>query len=273
MGGLTVKDISLLRTVRFVTLPITLLVLWQLFGAAQPPNSNIPMPSAVVEAAVNMISTGDILLAMSVSIRRVIAGFAIASGLGIPLGLAMGYSRVFEHNTDPVFQTFRMVAPIALVPLAIVWFGPKGNAAIFIVAYGTFFPIVVNTIHGVKEVDPLFVRAAQTMGLRRGQVIRNVTLPGALPSIYLGARIAMGVAWGAIVAAELTVGFKALPTALGGARRGAGGGIGFMMFYLYDNSVNVNSLIVTMVAVGVVALATDRLLRLIGRKGMPWARL
>ena len=270
---MTVSGDRLASAARAVSLPLLAVVAWQLWAANLPGDSNVPVPSVVFQGAVELVLSGDLALAIWISIRRVLLGFLIALGIGVPLGLVMGMSSWFERNVDPVVQTFRMIAPVALVPLAIVWFGPRGAAAVFIVAYGAVFPIILNTIGGVKEVDRLLVKAARTMGLKGRQLLRRVLLPGALPSVYIGIRIAMGLAWGAIVAAELTVGFKALPTAEGGARFGAGGGIGFMMFYLYDNSVSPDLIVVTVVAVGVVAYLTDRVLRYMGRKVMPWARL
>ena len=270
---MTVPGARLLALARAVAIPLLAVAVWQLWAANLPAGSNVPVPSVVFEGAVDLVRSGDLALAIWISIRRVLLGFLIALAVGVPLGLSMGMSPWLERNADPVVQTFRMIAPVALVPLAIVWFGPRGTAAVFIVAYGALFPIVLNTIAGVKEVDRLLVKAARTMGIKGRQLLRTVLLPGALPSVYVGIRIAMGLAWGAIVAAELTVGFKALPTAEGGARFGAGGGIGFMMFYLYDNSVSPDLIVVAIVAVGVVAYLTDRVLRYIGRRTMPWARL
>ena len=264
----------LFRVARTVAIPVLFLAIWQIWGTTLPDDSNVPVPSEVFEGAVDMISAGDLQLAVWISFRRVLWGFLAAVAVGVPIGLLMGMLRPVERNADPVVHTFRMIAPIALVPLAIVWFGPRGTAAIFIVAYGAVFPIILNTINGVKEVDRLLVKASRTMGLRTTKVLRRVMLPGALPSLYTGVRIAMGMAWGAIIAAELTVGFKAYPSTDGvGLRNGAGGGIGFMMFFLYDNRVATDLIVVTIIAIGVVAFATDRVLRFIARKGMPWARL
>ena len=259
---------------RMVAIPVLIVVVWQIWGTTLPEDSNVPVPSEVVEGAVYLISTGDLFLAIWISLRRVLAGFLLALAIGVPIGLLMGILRPVERNADPVVHTFRMIAPIALVPLAIVWFGPRGTAAIFIVAYGAVFPIILNTISGVKEVDRLLVKASRTMGLRTLKILRRVILPGALPSVYTGVRIAMGMAWGAIIAAELTVGFKAYPSAGGvGLRSGAGGGIGFMMFFLYDNRVATDLIVVTIIAVGAVAFTSDRVLRYVARKAIPWARL
>jgi ABC-type nitrate/sulfonate/bicarbonate transport system permease component len=133
---------------------------------------------------------------------------------------------------------------------------------VMIVAYAAFFPIVVNTVAGAKRINPTLLRAAATMGLDRVKTIRTVVVPGALPAIGVGLRIAMGVAWTAIVAAELAVGAKA-----GG---GGSGGIGQMMFVFYAYSIELNRIVVCMIAVGLVALVLDRMLRGGLRLLMPW---
>ncbi len=253
-------------------LPTLILVIWQVAAATQPIRRGFPVPSRVIISAQQLITSGDLQLGVWVSLQRVLVALLIAALAGITLGLLMGYFRAVEHNVDPIVQTFRMVAPIALVPLAVIWFGTGDRAPIFIVAYGTFFPIVISTIAGVKQVDRLYVRAAQTMGLGRLAIMYRVVLPGALPSIFVGVRLALGMAWGAIVAAELTVGARALTTAaLGSQSTGAQGGIGFMMFFLYDNRVDMNAIVVAMITVGIVALAMDRCLRVFQGWVMPWA--
>lgn len=254
---------SRLRIVRNVASPLLLLLIWQLWGASQPQRGGPPVPVRVVAAAKALISSGDLHLALLVSIQRVLWGFLIAVAIAIPLGLLMGYFRAVERNLDPIVQTFRSVAPIALVPLSIVWFGTGNISAIFIVAYGAVFPLLINTISGVKEVDATLVRVALTMGLSKGQILRRVILPGSLPLVFVGIRLSMGVAWGAIVAAELAVGAKsgALYT----------GGIGQMLFRFYAYSVEMNSIVVCMITIGLVALVIDRGLRVLQAKLMPWA--
>ena len=209
-----------------------------------------------------LVESGELPLAILQSLGRVFAGFAIAAALAVPLGLAMGSSRGIERNVDPLVESFRPIAAIAILPLAILWLGTGTPAAVMIVAYAAFFPIVVNTVAGAKRINPTLLRAAATMGLDRVKTIRTVVVPGALPAIGVGLRIAMGVAWTAIVAAELAVGAKA-----GG---GGSGGIGQMMFVFYAYSIELNRIVVCMIAVGLVALVLDRLLRGGLRWLMPW---
>ena len=242
-------------------LPLTLLVVWQVWGMAQS-HPRVPLPTRVLTNAATMIASGDLPAAILQSLGRVFAGFAIAAALAIPIGLAMGCFRAVERNLDPLVESFRPIAALAILQLAILWFGTGTPAALMIVAYAAFFPIVVNTIAGAKRVNPTLLSAAATMGLTRLAVIRTVVVPSALPSILVGLRIGLGVAWTAIIAAELAVGAKA-----GG---GGSGGIGQMMFIFYAYSIELNRIIVCMIAVGLVALVLDHLLRALMRYLMPW---
>ena len=247
---------------RAAVLPLTLLVVWQASGLASG-NPRTPIPSRIAAAAVSLVASGELPWAIAQSLGRVFAGFAVAAVLAIPLGLAMGTSRSVERNVDPLVESFRPIAAIAVLPLAILWLGTGTASAIAIVAYAAFFPIVVNTAAGARRIPSAYLRAAATMGLGGFAILRTVVVPGALPAIGVGLRIAMGVAWTAIVAAELAVGAKA-----GG---GGSGGIGQMMFVFYAYSIELNRIVVCMVAVGLVAFALDRILRATLRALMPWA--
>jgi ABC-type nitrate/sulfonate/bicarbonate transport system permease component len=249
------------RLLHGIALPAVLLVAWQVGGVAAH-SVRMPLPTRVAAAAVDLVGSGELPLAIVQSLTRVFIGFAIAALIGIPLGLMMGSFRSVERNVDPVVESFRPIAAIAILPLAILWLGTGTAAAVMIVAYAAFFPIVINTVAGAKNVNATLLRAAATMGLSRLRAIRTVVVPAALPAIGVGLRIAMGVAWTAIVAAELAVGAKA-----GG---GGSGGIGQMMFVFYAYSIELNRIIVCMLAVGIVALVLDRLLRVGMRLLMPW---
>jgi len=273
--GDAVGHLSLGRVLRILALPAALVAVWQAWGSTLATTSRVPLPSGVAAAAWEMITSGDLQLAIGVSLTRVLLGFGLGAGAGALLGLAMGYLRPVERNVDPVVQTFRMVAAIALVPLAIIWFGPHGQAAVFIVAYGSFFPVVVNAVTAVRSVDPTLIRAAKTMGLRTVEIVRQVVMPAGLPTLFVGLRLGMGNAWGAIIAAELTVGATAQITVSSGissTATAASGGIGFLMFYLYDNRVDLSQIVVAMAAVGMAASTIDRILRFAQYDLIPWTR-
>jgi ABC-type nitrate/sulfonate/bicarbonate transport system permease component len=247
------------RVMLRLLVPVLLLVIWQIAASG---SARAPRPSTVVQSAITMIASGDLLAGLATSLGRVFAGFAVASLLAVPLGIAMGSMVSLERNVDPLVETFRPIAAIAILPLVILWLGSGSAAAITIVAYAAFFPILINTISGVKRVEPSLMRAALTMGVPPITRMRVVLLPAALPAILVGMRIGLGIAWTAIIAAELAVGAKA----------GASGGIGQMMFVFYAYSVELNGIVVCMVAVGVVALLLDRILREGLARAVPWSR-
>ena len=251
------------RILPFV-LPVALLIGWQVGVAVFAPGSRMPTPVTVVTKAMALSATGELPVAMIKSLGRVLAGFLSAGFFAVVIGFAMATSERIGRNLDPLVESFRPIAPIALLPLAILWFGTGTPAAAFIVGYAAFFPMIVNTVHGVSSVDQQLIRAARTLGVSRQTILLRVVLPGALPFIFVGARLALGVAWTSIIAAELAVGAKA-----GG---GATGGIGQMMFVFYAYSVDLNGIIVCMIAVGIVALIMDRGSRRLEKWMLPWKR-
>ncbi|TPM32836.1 ABC transporter permease [Mesorhizobium sp. B2-3-4] len=248
------------RTALRLIVPVLLLAAWQLLASG---SATAPRPSSVVEAAVALVRDGDLLAGLATSLGRVFAGFAVAALLAIPLGIAMGSMPAVERNLDPLVETFRPIAALAILPLVILWLGSGSGAAIAIVAYAAFFPILINTISGVKRIEPSLMRAALTMGLTPLTRMRVVLLPAALPSILVGMRIGLGIAWTAIIAAELAV----------GAKSGSSGGIGQMMFVFYAYSIDLNGMVVCMIAVGIVAFALDRALRWALAVTVPWSRI
>jgi NitT/TauT family transport system permease protein len=137
------------------------------------------------------------------SALRVFGGFALASALGILAGVAIGWSRVFEKTLEPTLQMLRPIPPVSWIPLAIIWFGIANKPAIFLVFLGAFFPVLMNTIHGVKTVDHNLVRAGAMMGATGRQLLTGIVFPAALPSIFSGLRIAIGSAWMLTVTAEM----------------------------------------------------------------------
>jgi ABC-type nitrate/sulfonate/bicarbonate transport system permease component len=241
---------------------LALMAVWEVWAVLQQASRATPTPANVFQAGYSLIMSGNLQLALWTSIQRVLIGFVIATVIAVPSGLAMGYRRIVEASLDPVVQPLRAVAPIALVPLAIVWFGTGTEAAVFIVAYAACFPILINAIAGVKGVRPQLIRAARVLGLKNFTILRAVVLPAALPDIFVGLRLGLGLSWAAIVAAELAV----------GAKTGATGGIGQMMFIFFAYDVNPNGIIVCMMTVGLFGFFTEHGLRVIQYRLMPWSR-
>lgn len=248
--------------IRNITLPVLLIVVWQIWANTLPPGSPAPAPLKVLQTLADLLSTGSLVSATLQSLGRVLLGFAVGSGLGIAMGLAMGASPAVRENLDPIIESFRPIAPMAILPIAILWLGTGTPTALAIVAYASFFPVLINTVHGVSRVERKLILAARTMGVSRWTILTRVVLPGAMPSILLGTRLAMGVAWTAIIAAELAVGAKS-----GG---GGSGGIGQMMFVFYAYNIDLNAIVVCMAVVGVVALLIDQMFRLFEKRLIPW---
>ena len=246
-------------------LPLLLLLLWQALAPAEGSSSGIaPTPLGVARGFWELTASGELPKSLLQSLLRIGSGFLVAFSLGVAAALLVGLWRPAEYLLDPVVETFRPIAPIAWIPLAILWFGTGTYAAMFIVGYAVFFPVFLNTLAGLRAIDANLVNAARTLGASQMLIVRDVILPGALPSIMLGARLGMGVGWAAIVAAEMTVGSKS-----GG---GASGGVGQMMFIFLSYSLELRYIIVGMITVGIVALLIDTGFRRLERLVTPWSQ-
>ncbi len=137
------------------------------------------------------------------SLYRVLGGFAIGAGLALPLGLLMGTDKRVYALFDPIVQFLRPIPPIAYIPLSILWFGLGNPPAFFLISIGTFFPVLLNTIAGVRQVDSIYIRAARNLGAGSFTMFRRVILPAATPYILTGARIGMGTAFIVVIVAEM----------------------------------------------------------------------
>lgn len=184
-------------------LPILLLTLWQLSVSSGWLSSRIlPAPSAVLLAGWTLLGSGDIWQHLAISSWRAFIGLAIGGGLGLVLGFISGLSRWGERLLDSSVQMIRNIPHLALIPLVILWFGIDESAKIFLVALGTLFPLYLNTYHGIRNVDPALVEMSRSYGLSGFALFWQVILPGALPSILVGLRFALGFMWLTLIVAE-----------------------------------------------------------------------
>ncbi|WP_426787532.1 aliphatic sulfonate ABC transporter permease SsuC [Xanthomonas campestris] len=184
-------------------LPVTVVVAWQLAATwGWLPQRILPAPDAVLRAAVALVRSGELWQHLAISGWRAAVGLAIGGSIGLALGLLTGVSRVAERLLDSSLQMLRNVPHLALIPLVILWFGIDEGAKLFLVALGTFFPIYLNTYHGIRSVDPALVEMARNYGVRGPQLFVDVLLPGALPSILVGLRFALGLMWLTLIVAE-----------------------------------------------------------------------
>jgi sulfonate transport system permease protein len=183
--------------------PVSLLLLWQAAAATGLIPANIlPAPLAVAEAGWRLLLNGELLRNLGVSAARAFVGLIIGGGIGFALGLANGLSTLAERLSDSTLQMLRNVPHLALIPLVILWFGVGETAKLFLVALGVFFPMYVNTFHGVRSVDRRLLEMGRVYGMDGRTLFMQVVLPGALPSIFVGLRFALGVMWLTLIVAE-----------------------------------------------------------------------
>lgn len=183
--------------------PAVILLGWQAaVSVGLVSNRFMPAPLDVVRAGWEAGRTGELWTNLGVSTLRALAGFVVGGGIGFALGLANGLSRLSERLTDTSVQMVRNVPHLSLIPLVILWFGIGEEAKLFLVALGVFFPIYANTLHGIRSVDPGLVEMGRVYGMSRTELFTRVVLPGALPSIFVGLRYALGIMWLTLIVAE-----------------------------------------------------------------------
>ncbi|MFS8975419.1 aliphatic sulfonate ABC transporter permease SsuC [Cupriavidus necator] len=183
--------------------PVVLIVVWQAASQNGWLSSRVlPAPLAVVQAAWELARSGELWKHVWVSTWRALAGFAIGGGLGLLLGLLTGTFRTAATLLDSSLQMVRNIPPLALIPLVILWFGIDEIAKLFLVSLGVFFPVYLNTYHGIRSVDTGLVEMARSYGLSGWSLYREVILPGALPGILVGVRFSLGLMWVILIVAE-----------------------------------------------------------------------
>lgn len=183
--------------------PVALIVLWQVFSSQGWLSTRVlPAPLEVVNAAWTLTLSGDLWTHVKVSAGRALAGLAVGGGLGLVLGLLTGSFRLIETLLDSSIQMVRNIPALALIPLVILWFGIDEMAKLFLISVSVFFPIYLNTYHGIRNVDPGLIEMGRTYGLTRWQLYREIILPGALSSILVGLRFSLGLMWVILIVAE-----------------------------------------------------------------------
>lgn len=202
-----------------LVVPALIIALWQWVAAMGWVNPQVlPSPLAVVEKWVAYLLpmqpyaggsklawyfSGELIIDSLGSMYRVLVGFAVGAGLALPIGLAMGASNRVYAWLNPLFQLLRPIPPIAYIPLSILWFGLGNPPAVFLIALGAFFPVLMNTIAGVRQVDSIYLRAARNLGASQGTMFLRVILPAAVPYILAGVRIGIGTAFIVVIVSEM----------------------------------------------------------------------
>ncbi len=253
--GLASKAFGKLRRLGLITV---LLCIWQyvsLFVLDATSRTLLPPPTTIFTAAWELISSGELYRHARDSLKREMVAFLWAS-ISIPIGIAMGWSRVVDEQMDTIFEMLRPIPPLAWIPLSILWFGVGDEQNQFIIFLGIFFPILLNTINGVKGIEPNLIRAARCLGAGEIQILWRVVVKAALPQIVTGIRIGLGVGWMALVAAELV---------------GANSGLGFLINDA-RTVLRTDYIIVGMASIGVIGLLLDQIIRVLSRRLLPWSR-
>lgn len=184
-------------------LPALILGTWELSAQAGWLSSRIlPEPLAVARSAWTLTASGELPHHVRVSAVRALTGFALGGGLGLALGLLTGTSRKAEIALDTTLQMIRNIPPLALIPLVILWFGIDETAKLFLISIGVFFSVYINTFHGIRSVDPGLIEMGRSYGLSGWALYREVIFPGALASILVGVRYALGFMWVILIVAE-----------------------------------------------------------------------
>ena len=262
-----------MRLLRALLVPLAVLLAWEAicrFGhvgaAILPPPSQVarkwleyllpPQPFDGSMSRAAWLVSGDMLHDACATLLRVLGGFAIGAGLALPLGLLMGARpRAYEY-LNPLIQMVRPIPPIAFVPLAILWFGLGDPPAFFLIALGAFFPVLMNTIAGVRGVDAIYLRAAQNLGASQATLFRRVILPASMPYILAGLRVGIGVAFIVVIVAEMIA---------------VNDGLGYRILeareYFWSDKI-----IAGMVTIGLIGLAIDTAMARLNAHLLRWHR-
>jgi NitT/TauT family transport system permease protein len=215
---------------------------------------NIPAPTEVLRALGEMLAAPKFAAHVANSVRRILVGFSIAASLAVACGLAIGRFRLAAQALLPPLEVLRPVPAVAWIPMAILLFATAEQSMMFITFIGAFFPILLNTIHGVEALDRRLVFASISLGASPLAVFREVILPGALPSIVTGLSIGMGTSWFSLVTAEMISGQY---------------GIGYYTWEAYTLQKYPN-IVLGMISIGILGMGSSSLIKWCGRMLMPW---
>ncbi|MGV3741786.1 MAG: ABC transporter permease [Burkholderiaceae bacterium] len=215
---------------------------------------NVPTPYDVWQQTLEVVQADKFSVNIVYSVKRILAGFAIAIVLGLTLGLLIGKYRRVREAVMPAIEVLRPIPAIAWVPMSIMLWPNNEAAIVFITFIGAFFPILLNTVHGVHAMDGVLLRAGRCLGANEMQLMWHVVLPGVMPSVFTGLAVGMGVAWVSLIAAEMISGQF---------------GVGYFTWEAYS-LVNYPGIVLGMITIGMLGLICSGAIRLTGHLAMPW---
>jgi NitT/TauT family transport system permease protein len=216
--------------------------------------TNVPSPADVLQKFIEINRTTDFLDNVLISLRRIWLGFGIAAILGVSLGLLVGRYRIVRGLLFPALEALRPIPAIAWVPISVMLWPSNEVSIVFITFLGAFFPILLNTVEGVHAIDKVLLRAASSLGASEASMFRYVVLPGALPHIFSGLALGMGVAWVSLIAAEMISGQF---------------GIGYATWEAYS-LISYPEIVVGMITIGLLGWICSALIRIVGSMSTPW---
>ncbi len=256
------------RRFTFALLPLAFVLFWEYAVRARwVAEGIIPSPLQVLDSwRIWIFGAGTFTLspysgtwvsAVVYSARRVFLGFLLAATVAIPLGIVIGWNRLIENLVDPSIHLLRPIPITAWLPFSIAVFGIYDTSALFLIALGAFYPVVVNTTHGVRDTSRLLIRAARMLGASDRTILFKVVLPSALPSVFTGLRLGIGIAWTAVIVAEM-IAVKS--------------GLGYVLWDAYYVG-RMDICVATMFSVGLLGFASDRVIHGLSRAVLRWRQL
>lgn len=233
-------------------LPVSVVVIWAILTTFTGliPSYFLPSPSQVFQSFESLLMNGQLIQDTSLTLMRVVLGLTVSALVGIPMGILMGWSKTVHDFSSLMVCILRPIPPIAWIPFAILWFGVGLESAIFIIFVGSVFPILINTLDGVKRVNKVLLESAYTLGAKNRQVLRKVVIPASLPSIVTGLKVGVGVGLMCTVAAEMI---------------GSNSGLGYLIF-TSTSMLDTGSAIVGMLTIGLIGLSADYIFSRIERE-------
>jgi sulfonate transport system permease protein len=253
---MTLKPSSKLSWFLPLLIPAVLLVLWQIAGDTGCLKPSIfPSPLVIAGTLLELLKSGELFKNLAVSLVRVLEGFVIGAGLGLLVGFAMGLSKRMERALSLITGLLRPIPTIAWIPALILWMGIGESSKITVIAVGSFWPVLLSAVQGVRSTDSKYLEVARVLEKDSYTTLLKVVIPSALPSIFTGLRVAMGIAWASVVGAELIA---------------ASSGIGFMIMYAREVS-QPDVMLVGVLAIGLTGLLIDFLLLQLQRRLLKWS--
>lgn len=255
----TTRTVGLWRAIAWTVLPwavpLLAIVFWHYVSTQGLVSARLfPPPANVFRTFIELLGSGDLWHHVWVSFGRAAGGFVIGASLGLVLGLLTGLSRIGERVFDTSLQMLRNIPPLALVPLAIMWFGIDEATRVFLIAFATLFPVYLNTYHGIRSLDAGLIEMARNYGLQGWPLIRDVILPGAVPSILVGIRYALSVAWIVLIVAETI---------------SASAGVGYLAMTARE-FLQTDIVVLSILLYAALGKSTDSLARLLERHWLKW---